>query len=418
MTDDTRLNDVHGWGSQSFVSLGLAGYSLNQSSTVADFYAQTKSFEELEQTLKDSGIATKYILPKFRSMWSSAHKRRKREEAAKEAHESGVPVTDTTTAMEQERKTAITDSDQNFLLKPHSTPGAPNTGPDPENVTSNAETPGVDAMDRMSYGNQGIGTGDIAAKVPLTVIPDQTLVISPDDDKVINAPTEVLPHEPVPITPAIAIGQVVYAARQVPPVTLEEKQADEGTAENLHQFKANAEKDIGSDGWGSGVIQDNRIGMNAPATATTPEGDMEEATTAIGKFRSVPLAVTSTPNFDEDQDVSPQDMRTASRHPFRQAKLFRDHDISMKMSALISRTNYDLQKIREAAMHASVVKQGGDWLRWNDATQGVEMVEMPQESSNFLQRGFTTEFQLMGANPLQNTFPESAYASETILGRF
>jgi len=90
----------------------------------------------------------------------------------------------------------------------------------------------------------------------------------------------------------------------------------------------------------------------------------------------------------------------------------------MKMSALISRTNYDLQKIREAAMHASVVKQGGDWLRWNDATQGVEMVEMPQESSNFLQRGFTTEFQLMGANPLQNTFPESAYASETILGRF
>ena len=411
--DDTKLHDVHGFGAQSFMVLGVSGYRLKPSSTVGDFKKATGSYNELKQNLVSREIEAKYVLPKFKAVWggTSYNKRRKVQarDQPKEAHESGVAIDNSPSVSEQANVEERKDPDVNFLLAPKPIDGAPDTSQNPEMVTSNTETPEVDAMDRRADVTPAVATGDVAAKVQQSVIPDQTLTISPGD-KNINAPMEVLPDDPVPVNPAIAIGPSVAAVRMVEPLTLEEKQDEDRMAEDLPQFKANGEKDLGGDGYGA-LTEDARIGKDAPSE--------DAGNNQMGKFRAVPLDIASTPSFDELEEVKQQDVRTATRHPFKQVALFRDHDMGMKISTLIARTDYDKGMLVQASREAMQAKQDLSWTRFNDATEGVRMTEMPLESSNFLQRGpMVSDYQLTGANPLQRSFPYSAFTSEAMLGRF
>jgi hypothetical protein len=309
-------------------------------------------------------------------------------------------------------KQAREDQQVNPLLAPKPIQGAPDTSTDPEIVTSNAETPAVDAMDRTADPEPAVATGDVAAKVQPSVVPDQTLTISPDD-KNINAPMEVIPEEPIPVTPAIAIGPAVSGVRMVPPQTLEEKQQGDRMAEDLNQFKANNEKDIGSDANGN-LTEEVRVGKLSPAD---PEKESEGGSS---RFEAVPLDRATPPSFDENQPVNQMpNMRTASRHPFKQASLFRNHDLAMRISSLIASTNADQNALRSAHASAMQAHEDMSWQRYNAATEGVDSVDMPLEAQNFLSRGpMTTHYQLLGANPLQMTFPPSPFESERILGRF
>ena len=391
-TGDTRLNDVHGFGSQSFTVLGVSGYKLKPTSTVSDFHRETKSYNALKTQLLENEINAKYVLPKFQAIWNGVGLKRKREE------EPVPPPPQPVTAMD-----VRSDPEKNFLLTPQPIPGAPVTNSNPESVTSVEETPGVAAMDRANNSTPAIETGDIAAKVQVSVIPDQTLVVS-GDDKSINAPTVMYPDTPVPTLPGISIGPSVSAVRTVAPLDHTEALLERIGDDEPQQFKANSEKDIGGDGFGQ-----------TPVQADETELGIE----SIGNFTTVPvLGQANTPTFDESTPLKPKDMRSASMHPFKQVSLFRDHDIAVGTSRLIELANYNTQQIFAASLGA-VQNRDESWERYNQATQGVAMVDMPLESSNFLQRGeMTSEYQLLGANPLQASYSPAPFVANQLLGRF
>lgn len=390
-TEDTRLNDVHGFGSQSFTVLGVSGYKLRPSSTVADFRRETKSYNALKDQLLQSEINAKYVLPKFQAIWNGSGgvgTKRKRDEGP-----ITVPAPDPVEA----RK----DPDQNFLLAPQPIPGTPLTSSNPELVSSVDETPELAVMDR-SMDPPAVETGDLAAKVQVSVIPDQTLTIS-GDDKSVNAPTVMYPDDPVPTLPGISIGPSVAAVRTVAPLTHEEAIAERIGDGELQKHKANFEKDIGGDGFGQTPVD--------PPAPEVPTGG--------SRFTSVPvLGEAKTPAFDSTQPIKPKDVRSASMHPFKQVALFRDHDAAADSAKLIRMTNFNTRKIFEAGVGA-VQSRDMSWSRYNAATEGVASVDMPLESSNFLQRGqMTSDYQLLGTNPLQATFSPSPYIANKLLGGF
>jgi hypothetical protein len=405
--------------------LGMGGYNLRPSSTIADFKRETGSYREIKERLAEKGIEGKYVMNKFNSVWNGtsimSKKRRKQVtpvEVAKPAHGNGVEVVDTPSTAEAEVKEARSDSKENFLLAPQPIEGAPDTSVDPDLTTNNVETPAVDAMDRHADVEPAVATGMVAAKVQQSVIPDQTLTISPGD-KNINAPMEVLPEDPVPTSAAASIGPVVAAVRMVEPQTLEEKQEEDKMAEDQAQFKANGEKDMGSDAFGN-LTEDRRVGKYSPADPTKQKEEQQQDLPTDGrKFKTVPLEISSNPTFDEKQEIKPQNVRTATRHPFKQVGLFRNHDMNMLNSAIIDHAKRDIGIIRQAQLQAEQSHRDLSWTRFNAPTEGVQMTEMPPQSSNFLRRGdLFPEYQLRGVNPFQPAFPPSAYHAEQMLGRF
>jgi hypothetical protein len=404
VTDETPLRDVHGMGSQSFTVLGVAGYNLRPTSTVGDFKRQTGSFAELRDTLSKGDMNYKYVLPKYQSMWSTNNpiepeKNKKRKEPEP-----------STASYEEELTRNRTKSAVNFLLAPKNVEG-PDTSEYPEIVTNAEETPESDALVRHAR-EQATAVGEIAPKVELFVVPDQTQSISPDD-KEINAPMLVLPDDPVPVTPAISIGQSVFAARLIAPLTREEKVDEDLMGEELPLIKANGTKDIGGDGTGSlsyqAVVGDKKAGF---------ESNEPYMSTGGAKFTSVPLSIASNPSFDEKQPIKAQDPRTASRHPFKQPGLFRDHDMDATMAVAIEDSKINTRKLQQAS-NETLSARDDSWSRWNAATQGVAMIEMPESSSNYLQRGqMMSEYQILGANDLQPAFSPSPFTAHALLGGF
>lgn len=400
-TEDTRLNDVHGWGSQSFTVLGVSGYRLKPNSTVGDFRRETKSYDDLKKQLMEHEIDAKYVLPKFKAIWNgSGGTKRKREDPN--------PISEPST--EEVNMEIRQDPDQNFQLTPQPIPGEPVTNANPEIITSVEETPEVEAMMDNDQ-TPAIETGDVAAKVQVSVIPDQTLIVSGDDPS-INAPTRMRPEDPIPTLPSISIGPAVSGVRMVQPLTHEELVMDRVSDDDLQQRKANFEKDIGGDGFGATPVNDDEL--------PGEDGDLQpESASGSSKFTTVPvLGASKPPTFNTQQPVKPKDARTATMHPFKQASLFRNHDSVVDTAKRIRNAELDSIKVFEASASA-VQNRGPSWMRYNAATQGVAMVDMPIESSNFLQRGeMISDYQLLGANPLQATFSPSPYMSNKLLGGF
>jgi len=396
INNETKLTDVHGFGSSSFTVLGTAGYKLTPSSTVGQFKEVTSSFNELKSTLTQSGIEHKYVMPKFQAIWNGGSNKRPREEELTEAHSNR-----TISNFETATKVARTDPSVNFLLAPTPMPGAVDTSTDPDIVTSVVETPEVKAMDRHAE-TSATATGNIAATVAPFVIPDQLLDISPED-RDINGPTEQYPENPIPITPAIAIGESVFASRIVPVLSHEQRMDEDLLGEALPSAKANNEKDIGGDGFSS----------------LTEEGEIQQKSeSSSSKFTSIPLGAATTPSFDEKENIKPQDARTASRHPFKAASLFRDHDMAATSATIIGASEYNTRRLMLAANSAQE-NRDSSWYRWNASTEGVNMIEMPIDSTNYLERGpMVTEYQMLGANPFQLAFSPSPFDTNRILGKF
>jgi len=399
----TKLKDVHGIGPVSLLALSSAGYGLKRNSTVGDFRKATGSYQDLEASLKTKGVQSKYVLSKFRWLWTTAEPDTQDPPNPPSAVEQPKTPTETKDEL-HERK------NESFLLEPQPVPGEPNTSSNPDLVTNSRETPSVDAQERHSDPTKIVAKGFIAPKEQPFVIPDQTVTISPDDQD-INKPMEVLPNEPVPINPAIAIGPAVHGVRMVPPKTLEEKQAELLQGNDLPAFKANAEKDIGGDGSGQPMIQSARIGVDAP------RGEWDGDSVMGGSFEAIPMAPVDVV-FDEDEPIRQQNFRNASSHPFKQKSLFRDHDAAMQYANIIDdsiRETKALGRARRGAVKARDLT----WYKYNAPTEGVDTIMMPRQASNFLNTDrMISDYQLHGARSLRMVHPPSPFETERMIGRF
>lgn len=408
--DSTPLRGIKGVGATTLCDLAQCGFRFTGSTTLGQFKEATGSYEDLKAKLVEANIKGGYTLPKLQMLWgASKGKKRGREEAEGMTNKKAKVI---------EQGQDKNDPDSNFLLAPRGEAGMEDG--DPEEYTEAKETPEVDALTRkFGDATAAVGTGDIQGEVCMSVIPDQTLNVSAPD-KLISNPTEVLPDDPVPIIPGAAIGPNIASARHVAPQTLEEKQDDLMTDEILPCAKANGEKDIGGDGFGQGVINESKVDGEEEETKDAGVIIPEENRVGGKAFTVKKLDFASTPKFDPNDAVAPEkDWRTASRHPFRQPSLFRNHDMAVKVSKLISDTTANNNKLRGATLQAERGRSDRSWTRYNAATQGVAMAEMPLESSNYLARGImTSDYQLHGPNPLLPTFPPSPFINERLSGRF
>ena len=413
--DGTLLKHITGVGPSTLCLLANCGYNFKPTSTLGDFKKETQSFEELQKTMSDRGISGGYTLPKLRNLWSGGDGSVGKKRGRQEDEVADQELLKKRKVMEESQTIDKTDSDRNFLLEPKTT----EPHGEIEKTDEKAETPEIDALTRSSDPG-AMATGDVSAKVDMSVIPDVTLTVSPDD-KAINAPSEVMPETPIPIIPGIAIGPSYAQVRHVAPQTLEEKQEDIQTAEDLPSVKAAGGKDLGGDGYGS-LLTEGRVGKDQPQ-GDNPEEDEEKelgVSTHSGgkKFTSKALELASTPSFDDKDEVKPFDMRGATRHPFKQAGLFRDHDMATKVSKLIDQSFNN--RVRTDNAHSQAISNRDlSWTRYNPATQGVAMADMPTGSSNYLMRGpMVSDYQLFGPNPLRPTFAPCSFINEQLSGRF
>lgn len=409
-TDSTLLKDLHGIGSSTFIALGSAGYPITPRTTLGGFRDMTGSYDELVTRLNERGVGTAFVLTKIRSLWSGIVPggTRKRKE----------PSSASSTQNEASRAVATTG---NFLLDPDKIEGVdPKTGQDKEEK----DVPEVDALSRMPDPTKAVGTGMVAPQPLMSVIPDVTLNISPDD-KNVAAPMEVLPEAPVPVIPGSAIGAHVREVRMTTPQSLEAKQAQQMNKPPQPSTKANGEKDIGGDGDGA-LTEEAKVGKDEPVNGATMKGQ------AAGmKWRSVPYGSkpsggitaasdTPAPEKDVEMEKEPNEMATATRHPFKQPALFRNHDAKMKFSKELQEAARVAQKHMMAGKEAAVVQMSDQsFFKYNAPTQAVNAPFMPPSSSNYNSReAFTTQYQIFGAAPLINQWPPSAYTWETITGRY
>lgn len=420
--DGTLLRNIAGIGPSSLCTLANCGYKFTPRSTLGDFKAATGSMDSLSATLKENKITGGYTLPKLRLLWRSGSVKRGRDD--EQPASSGVG--------EKRRKMMDAGQDidknevsENFLLEP--TGGAPPG--ETEDVDNPDDTPEIDALDRHPDDTKAMPMGDIVGQPEMSVIPDVTLDVSPPD-KLINGPTETLVYAPPPITPGIALGPVVANARFVPAQTLEQKQEMLMSAEALPSVKAAGGKDLGGDGFGS-LVTEGRVGKDMP-TGDMPEEEFKEAASDQGrsripdnrmggsKFTSKKLQQVSIPKIDENATVDPNrpNLINASRHPFKQAGLFRNHDMLTRHSALIDQAYQDRSRVIQAATQ-TLANRDASYYRYNASTQGVAMSQMPISSSNYLQSGnMFSELQQYGANPLNPTFGPSPFVNELLTGKF
>ena len=476
VTDSTPLVDVHGWGPQAFTVLATMGYKLTSKSTVQDFRAETGSLSALQSRLSERGVAAKYVLPKFKKLWGLSSQptaysgvgqsRADQSESIVQERQGGPNTTLAQTASGQSHgqdiqdpgqstaKDVISDrrdEDVNFMLGPKvSKPqSATDTSKHPDIVTSIAETPEVDAL-RARHAADGSddptrtpvpgqegknpdAAGEskvLAASVDPFVVPDQLQALAlPDKD--INAPLVVLePSQSVPPAgPAIAIGEHVFASRMIPPLTAAQTQAQTDAHGELPHVKANGQKDIGGDGYGSltynALLSDNQAD---PSHASASNGGNQQKRQ---KFKSVPLQInseakdTTSINSNPDSTHNPQDQHSGASqpdpvHPFRQPKAFQNHGLQPRQDTpvIMQYQQHDSRRLK-SAMKSTRGYRDDSWRRWNAATQGVDSVDMPQTANNFLGRGqMTSEYQLLGAQNLQHTFSPCSYTASRVLGAF
>jgi hypothetical protein len=415
----TPLTDVYGIGTLTLLGLAPLGYQIDALSTVGDFVDEVGSFSALQNRIREKGVDKnkyKYILTRFRALLE----KHGGEEEVKAT--TGPPL-----EKPQEEDPVDIQNNDNFLKPREQVPG-PDTSKYPEVVGNPIETPELMAMDDdVQREAPAVATGKIAATVPLTVVPDETLNISPSDRVVADPVTEDVPMVDHTI-PVASLGNNFAGqegARDNGFTTLQEKHEQDMEAESTTGYvKANFQADLKSDGKGNLGVQD-QIGSNAPPEPDSTKMDTTETTTSSSKFKFTPLGqskpVEATDSTKEKEAENfAQKVKNTTYHPFKQASLFRDHDRMAKRARMINETS----KVHKMIMSASrgfgaSVETDPSFRRFNAATQGVEMVEMPLDSSNFLSRNtWTTSFQYDGANPLQRTFPYSPFENQMLLGRF
>ena len=408
--DSTLLRNIRGIGPNTLCMLANCGFNFTPSSTVGDFKKQTKSFDALKTELDQRGIKGGYTLPKLRMLWSGG------------GAKGGNKKPKTTPDNKEEElvgNATITKDDvaENFLL-PHDGPAVTEEDLDTGEAKENPE---LDALDRVPVPTKAVATGDVAAKVDVSVIPDQELTISPDD-KNINGPTELLPFAPTPVIPGASLGEgLVSHSRHVTPQTLEEKQSSQfSDPTSLPSAKGNAEKDIGGDGFSS-LIEEAKIGKDAPKDDMDDmDDDADDSAAGNPKraFRSKQLSFAAPPTFNENDNQKPFDIRSASRHPFKQRSLFRDHDLAVKQSKLISETHEDRRRLHGADQLFNTM-QDLSYHRYNPITEGYTFANIPPSESFRFREHLLSDYKL-DPNPstLRPVFPPCAYVNELLSGRF
>lgn len=418
--DDTLLRNIAGIGPSSLCTLANCGYKFTPRSTLGDFKSTTGSLGALMDTLHENKITGGYTLPKLKLLWRSGDTSSKRVREGEKTKGNDGGAGKRRKMMDAGQDIDKKETEENFLLAP--------SGGDPvgevEDVDNPEDTPEIDALDRHPDDTKAVPLGDVVGKVEMSVIPDVTLDVSPPD-KLINGPTEVLEEAPPTILPGAALGPLVSHARFVPAVSLAEKQEMLLSAEALPSVKAAGAKDLGGDGFGS-LVTEGRIGKDAPPgegegeAAVESDNQIPDNRVGGSKFTSKKLGQATLPKIDENAKVEERrpNMINASRHPFKQASLFRNHDMLVRRSALIDRAHEDRRKVMRAASQ-TLANRDISYYRYNAATQGVASSQMPISSTNYLQSGdMYPDLQYYGANPLNPTFGPSPFVNELMMGRF
>jgi hypothetical protein len=435
--DRTMLRDIRGIGSQTFTALGSAGYPINPRSTVGDFKRMTGSMSSLEAKLAEKGIGPSFVLGKLRSLWSGMQPGGQGAQA--------VPEQGDQQKEDKEKRQAM---EGNFLLGPQEM-----TKTKDGEAADEKEMPEVDVMHKQADPTKAVATGNLSAQPPMTVIPDVTLNISPADQG-INPNSEVLPGEPVHITPAIAIGPVIREVRETQPMSMDEKVANEQFGgQKLETFKANEEKDLGGDGVGS-MTTKARVGKDQPLpykgarsnqgldqkrfdsagnSVSGIDGKKGKPLSAKGdpsvKWRSVmigsdTMTKTSKTNIgpkEPDKLIATEEQeRTGIKHPFKVASLFTNHDKRMKYSKKLMETEIDRYRIYSAAKVARKIQQlDASWTRYNPMTQGIVAPYTELSAFNPLERdAWITSLQYGGPAPLMVQNYPSAMELEDDQGPF
>lgn len=389
--DATLLKDIKNLGAGVLGSLKTLGFPIHGRLTLGEFKAAAGSPEQVEAKYRAAGTDGGFMMSRVRSLWSGVVQGgTKRKEMASDPQSQ---------ENEAEKKQAL---DGNFLLAPQQIPGVDGeTGQD----KTQKEVPEVDAMDRAPDPTKAMPLGFTMGGPQLSVIPDVTLNVS-QDARNINAPTVLLPGEPAPMIPAIALGSQIMEVRKTMPETLENYQLQIAEDPELAPFKADGDEDIMGDGKGA-VLEEARVGNNAPVP---------------GQKRGVEWLMQMTnggrPSVDASQQKS--EMVTGTRHPFKQATLFRNHDAKMKVSkqlAMAAVLERERMMSEENAM--DIRESDASWFKYNAATQGVRAPFMPPEQSNYLSRGpMVTSFQMLGPDQLVDQWPPCPYEWEQQSGPF
>lgn len=402
-TLDTMLGDIVGIGQATFTSLGIAGYPIRRRTTLGEFQKMTGSYDDVAKTFESKGMRAPFVMTKIQSLWSGP--------------QPGGTVRNTP---EGERKLTPEEVDKqtatsgNFLLAPDKIEGVMPNGMD----AKEKDIPEVDALSKMPDPTKAVPMGMLVGQPMLAVVPDVTLNVS-QDARAIAAPMEVLPDDPVPVIPGIAVGPSVAQVRMTMPQTLEEKLAMIASEPDTAPFKADGEKDIMGDGSGA-MTEDARIGPNEPGPPGAPP---KGVAWLQSRMRGTKRKAAGGGGGTEDQKTNghmENEMVTGTRHPFKQPSLFRNHDARLRVSKeLMMAAASEMNQLQ--AERASNGIQLGDpsFYRSNPATQGVRAPFVPPEASNYLERGpMVTAFQTLGPNPLVNQWPPSPAEWELQSGPF
>jgi hypothetical protein len=403
--EDTPLKDIYGIGPSTFSALGAAGYPLKPRSTLGDYRKATKSFDALQAMLKQKGIGQSFLLTKLRNLWSGAQ--------AGGMAEVQRPASSTEAQDTNDRVQAAAG---NFLLGSGQATGNPE-GEDP----SEDEEPEVDAMHRECDPTKAVAEGFLQPSVDPTVIPDPTLNVSPDD-KEISGRMQLLPFTPAPVTPAIAIGPLVSQVRKTVPVTMEQLfESMKHGGQNLPGFKASGEKDMGSDSYGN-LMYDERVGKDTPQAHSRDSraGGMDDGhiTGKKRRWNRVPMTIdepeeqtVDKESYNDREHETQKEMRQFTRHPFKQATLFRNHDARASRSKqLLDAVHERITTSNISAAAKYVQLNDPSYYRDNAMTQGVIIPYQPSSAMNFNQKDLMiTDFQENGPAPLFNQWWPSPY---------
>lgn len=425
--DTTPLSELMGFGPTLQTRLKDAGYAFRMSMSAGDFKKMAGSYESLESKLRVQQGDSGYALNMLRTLWD------------KKARTEQTPHFEAKAAANMAKEGRMEDVQEsnsanraNFLLQPHELEGRQ------AEKEQEKETPEIDALQRIPDPTKAVPLGNIQNGPLLSVVPDTTLNVSPDD-KGIYAPMEVLPDTLAPLIPAAALGVAFggqQGSRMVAPQSLEEKQMSEMMHLGPERTKANEEQDMGQDGRGD-IVEDAKVGQDYPMNndeqhqmiAKTGRKIMGKGgmTNKTGRFTmkpygSMPAGSSSTapPQQKQDDSMSRESQMHATKHPFKQPSLFANHDRVMARAKALTKCSKESMTKQSANMYSTAFQtQDASFYKYNPATQGVQAPYMPPSASNYLQRGpFTTDFQMLGPNPLFNQFPPCPYLFEKMSGPF
>jgi hypothetical protein len=415
----TPMKDIAGITSNVIQDLALAGFNIRNHTTFAEFKDMTRSYENIAQSMRDMEMDAGFTLGKLRTLWNFSPSGQSSEDFMNRKKQRNVA-----------KDTAL--STESALQPRISSP--------PKDTEENKEPdrePAVDALHRVPDQTTALTLGMVVKGPELSVIPDVTLNVSPPDGSTI-ATTQVLPTDPVPLIPAVALGPAVVASRTVKPLTLEERQLQLLGSDDLQLSKANAQKDIGSDSFGN-MTEEAKLGDKFPIKR--PDGEEEEepeeepeerkdAGVQKRKFRRTPITQGKGDGkgggkggkggSGKGGEQEPQQTSKAKPKPYKQASLLANHDSNIQRSAMLRQIANERIKLQKAeGLVAMMEVTDQSFSRYNAATQGVLAPYTPIGSANYLQRGpMTTSLQYTGVAPLYNQHVPCPYLWEKMSGRF